>query len=105
VTFRHSRLALAVAFLAAAVIPPADPSLAQASASLTFKNTSKSAIIRFYVDGQRSCSANPGEFCSDATSVGTHTIGARFEDPRYQDTPACVSESVYVPADGLTWKC
>jgi hypothetical protein len=77
---------------------------AQDAALLKFVNNT-GAIVRFYVDGEASCSASAGEYCNDSTTVGDHTLYSRYEDPNYQPSTACDAQTVSVPADGFTWTC
>lgn len=92
-----------VAVLSLVMILPSAPLRAD-DGLLKFVNLSK-ASMRFYVDGAQSCLADPGSYCNDSTSVGTHYFSSRYEDTHYLQTTACDAEKVYVPAGGATWTC
>ena len=94
----------AAAILVASAMLPLPASSQDSGALLKFVNGT-GAIVRFYVDGQTSCAADPGSYCNDSTSVGTHTLYSKYEDPNYQPSTACEASQVYVPADGYTWTC
>ena len=74
------------------------------NALLKFANNT-GATVRFYVDGQPSCAADSGSYCNDSTTVGTHTLSSRYEDPNYAQQTACEATQYYVPPDGFTWTC
>lgn len=78
---------------------------ARADSALLKLVNNTSATIRFYVDGQPSCSASPGSYCNDSTDVGMHTLYSRYEDSRFEPATACEAAQYYVPPDGFTWTC
>jgi len=100
--FRKLRFLLAISALAVTASSAAVQ--ADDTGLLKFVNGTN-ATMRFYVDGQQSCAADPGSYCNDSTTVGTHTLYSVYEDPNYARETACNAAQVYVPADGFTWTC
>jgi hypothetical protein len=101
---RFLRFVISVALLSLVVIPPSTPLRADDVGLLKFVNRSK-ASMRFYIDGAKSCLADPGSYCNDSTSVGSHYFSSRYEDTHYLEMTACEAEKVYVPAAGTSWTC